>query len=101
MEDIFTHSKTCEGVDRKDISFTFVCIQCSYHSRQRNHFERHFRRHTDEKPFRCEHCEYKSPREDHMTSHKRRKHLLEKTSTFVITKKAVVKNSKGEFIFAI
>lgn len=55
-EELLTHCKQCNIIQRVDQSYRYVCYNCNYHSYNSNNMRKHIRRHIGDKPFPCQFC---------------------------------------------
>uniref|UniRef100_A0A8D8X5Y4 Zinc finger protein 64 homolog, isoforms 1 and 2 n=1 Tax=Cacopsylla melanoneura TaxID=428564 RepID=A0A8D8X5Y4_9HEMI len=74
IKKVVLHCKTCVSMVRLGDQYRFVCLMCSYHTINSEHFKRHVRKHTGDKPFKCKFCNFRSSRKDTTVQHVRIKH---------------------------
>jgi len=52
----------------------YKCTECLYSTPIKHNFERHFRRHTGERPYGCPYCQHRSTTKQNVISHMHFKH---------------------------
>lgn len=75
-EYMLQHSRTCEGFNRLNRSYNYVCFSCDYHSDKNCNMIGHIRKHLGEKPFQCFYCSYSTSYVGDLKKHEKIRHSL-------------------------
>lgn len=78
VETIINHCKLCKSLPRKNRTFNYMCIFCTFHTVHKFRMTDHMRNnHMGDKPFMCTYCPFSSGKLSLIKQHVREKHNIE------------------------